>query len=115
MKVPHGDVVVLDRLLLDDYGPCREPSVVCAGLGELSTALRKAWHPPASRPPLALLLQAKVPHIPGVRTMPHQYVCPFETRLKSVASYANIIAENLDCDSEIDNIKQCYMWYGWFR
>ena len=67
-KVTHRLGEIPQRLLLHRLRACRQPIVLGAGRGQLSTLLditRRA----ATRPPVQLLLDRQVPHIAGVAAM----------------------------------------------
>jgi hypothetical protein len=71
-KVAHRLRVVPQRLLLHSLRACRQPFVLSAGRGQLSTLLVVAGRP-APWLPMLLLLDGQVPHIPGMATMLGQH------------------------------------------
>ena len=70
------------------------PRVVRPCLGELSAALGEPRRRPASRTPPRLLLDAQVPHVPGVGAVPQQDCFLLAGRLKAVPRHTNILAKN---------------------
>jgi hypothetical protein len=71
-KVAHRLGEVSQRLLLHRLRPGRQPVVLGAGRGQLSTLLAVAGCA-ATGLPVPLLLDGQVPHIPGVATMLRQH------------------------------------------
>jgi hypothetical protein len=97
-------MVVPDRLLLDDHAALGEPRIVCAGIGELMSPLHPGRRPsPASTPP-RLLLNAEIPYVPGVRTVPQEHDLLLGSRLKAVLGHKKIISENINQGGNISTI-----------
>jgi hypothetical protein len=91
-EVPHSLVVVADRLLLDDHAAVAKPRVVRSRLGKLSAPSGETRHRLSSRTPPRLLLDAEIPYISGMCTVPQQYALLFGSRLKTIPGHANIIS-----------------------
>jgi hypothetical protein len=102
-----GVLVVLDRLLLHDDGPSGEPGVVRSGLGQLPAPFGESGHLPAPGPVLVFLLHAQVPHVAGVRAVPHQHRFLLRRRLKTVPRHTNIIARLSSEGSAVRNSPPC--------
>jgi len=95
-EVRHCLVVVADRLLLHDHAAPGQPRVIRPGFGELAAAPREPGHRPASWPPVRLLLNAQVPHIPGVRAVPEERRSLGSRRHQSVPGHAATVAAGHD-------------------
>ena len=106
-EVRHGLGEVPQRLLLHDDGPGGEPGVVRSGLGQLPALFGEPGHLPAPGPVLVFLLHAQVPHVAGVRAVPHQHRFLLRRRLKTVPRHANIIARNSGEGSAVRNSLPC--------
>src|SRR5262249_1444022 len=93
-EVHHRLSVVADRLLLHDHAALGEPRVARPRLSELPAPLGEAGHLPAPRPPPGLLLDAQVPHIPGVGAVPQQDLLLPAGQLKTIPGHTNILSKN---------------------
>jgi hypothetical protein len=68
----HRAMVIADGLLLNDRTAGCEPGIVRAGLSQLPATLVEPRHWPTPWLPVGLLLNAKIPHIPGMRAVLQQ-------------------------------------------
>jgi hypothetical protein len=69
IRVPHRLVEVTQRLLLDHLTACSQPLVLGAGPGKLPALVKVGWRSVSSWAPPGVLLDRKVPYVPGVRAM----------------------------------------------
>ena len=95
-EVHHRLSVVTDRLLLHDYASRCQPRVRCPCRRELAAAFCRPRHAPAPRPPVRLLLNAQVPHVPSVCTVPQErrfLGCRWH---QSVPRHTNTVATGYD-------------------
>ena len=94
-KVAHRVGEVPQRLLLHRLRPGRQPVVLGAGRGQLSTLLAVAGCA-ATGLPVPLLLDGQVPHIPGVATMLRQHSPLLSGRKPPVTRHASNLAGTTD-------------------
>ncbi len=64
------------------------------GVRQLPAPLREAGHLPSSGTPAGFLLDAQVPHVPGVSAVPQQRVGLRGGWLKTVPAHGNILSES---------------------
>jgi hypothetical protein len=69
VEVPHRLIEVTQRLLLDHLTARSQPLVLGTGPGKLSALLKVGWRSVSSWVPPRVLLDRKVPHVPGVRAV----------------------------------------------
>ena len=94
-KVTHRLGEVPQRLLLHRLRAGRQPVVLGAGRGQLSTLFAIAGRA-ATRLPVPLLLDGQVPHIPGVATMLRQHSPLLSGRKPPVTRHASNLAGTTD-------------------
>jgi hypothetical protein len=97
----HGLGEVAQGLLLHHLAAIAQPPGRGPGLGQLRRLRHVARRAPAPGTPPRLLLDGKVPDVPGVRTMrPHN---PFLIRGndQAVTAHANTISSNADNPEEV--------------
>ena len=94
-KVAHRLGEVPQRLLLHGLRAGRQPVVLGAGRGQLSTLLVVAGRA-ATGLPVLLLLDGQVPHIPGVATMLRQHRPLLSSRKQPISRHASNVAATTD-------------------
>jgi hypothetical protein len=92
---------VPQRLLLHHLRACGQPRVLRPRLGELPTLLKVPWSALPSRPPVLMLLDGEVPHIPGVRAVHPQRRLLGGCREQSVPGHANTLSITTDISGEV--------------
>jgi hypothetical protein len=94
-KVAHRLGEIPQRLLLHGLRPGRQPVVLGAGRGQLSTLLVVAGRATPGLP-VPLLLDGQVPHIPGMATMLRQHRLLLSGRKQTVARHASNVTATTD-------------------
>ncbi len=94
-EVAYGLGEVPQRLLLNSLGASRQPIILGASRGQLSTLLVEARHAAAGLPVL-MLLDGQVPHIPRVSRMLGQHRRLLNGRNQPVSRHARNIATTTD-------------------
>ena len=94
-KVPHRLGEVPQRLLLHSLRAGRQPIVLDTSRGQLSTLLVVAGRA-ATRPPMLLLLDSQIPHIPGAATMLRQSGLLLSGRKQPVSRHASNVTAATD-------------------
>ncbi|MDT5100742.1 MAG: hypothetical protein QOC76_4479 [Mycobacterium sp.] len=91
-EVPHRLSEIAQRLLLHRLGAGRQPVILGAGCRQLSALLVIAGRV-TSRPPVQLLFDGQVPHIPSVATMLRQLHLLLSSRKQPISRHpGNVIA-----------------------
>lgn len=94
-EVTHRLREIPQRLLLHRLRAGRQPFVLGAGCGQLSTLLVVAG-PAAPRLPMPLLLNCQIPHIPGMATMFRQQHRLLSGRNQPVSRHVNNVTAATD-------------------
>ena len=92
---------VSQRLLLHHLGALREPRELCAGGGELPALLQVARPTRAARAPVRVLLDRKIPHVPGVAAVVPQDDLLRGRRNQPIPRHTNTLSETTDISEEV--------------
>jgi hypothetical protein len=110
-EVCHGLLEITQGLLLHRLAAPAQPWMFRAGGSKLTRLFKVVGRIFPARPPILVLLNGKVPYIPGMRAVLQQDRFLFRRRCKSVSRHTNIIA-NFDpiCHllSALTTIAQAY-------
>jgi hypothetical protein len=71
------------------------------GLSELSALLRVTWRTLPARMPVRVLLNCKVPHVPGVRAVTPQYRLLGGRGDQTIPAHTNTLANSADISGEV--------------
>ncbi len=97
----HSLGEISQRLLLDRLGAGPQPVMPSAGGGELPALLQVTRCARAARPPVSVLLDGQVPHVPGTGTVIPQHRFLGERRDQPVPGHANILSTRSDIPREV--------------
>jgi hypothetical protein len=97
----HGPGKVPQCLLLHRLRALRQPRELRPGLGELPALLQEARCAGPARAPVRVLLDGKVPHVPGVRAVAAQHRFLGGRGKQPVAGHANTLANATDISGEV--------------
>jgi hypothetical protein len=105
-EIPQG-------LLLHHLGTGPQPRVLGAGGGELSALLQVARRTHTARPPVRVLLDSEVPHVPGMDAVVPQHCLLGGRGDQPVTGHANTLANAADI-SEVtrQDVRHEYCWTG---
>jgi hypothetical protein len=92
---------VPQRLLLHHLRTCGQPRVLCPRLGELPTLLQVARSALPARPPVPMLLDGEVPHVPGVRAVHPRRRLLGGCREQPVPGHTNTLSTTTDIAGEV--------------
>jgi len=97
----HGLGEVPQRLLLDGLGAGGQPRMRCPRGGELPALVQVARRGLPARPPVGVLLNGQVPHVPGVGTVVPQYRLLGGRGVEPIPGHANTLAITADIRKEV--------------
>jgi len=93
-EVPQG-------LLLDHLGAGGQPGVLRAGGGELSALLQVGRRARSARAPVRMLLDGKVPYVPGMAAVTSQHDLLGGRGEQPVSRHANTLSSTADIYGEV--------------
>ncbi len=97
----HRGGEVPERLLLDHLAARGQPRVLGPGLGELPALFQVARRAQPARPPVLVLLDGQVPHVPGVAAVAAQHGLLGGGREQPVPGHANTLSTTTDICGEV--------------
>jgi hypothetical protein len=104
---------VAQGLLLHHLGACSQPRVLGAGGCELTALFQVAWSTLPAWPPMPVLLDGQVPHVPGVGAVVTQRSFLDRQWKQSIAGHANTLATTIDIPWEVKRAPSLPNLSGW--
>jgi hypothetical protein len=92
---------VTQGLLLNHLGARAKPVIRCARCSELPALLHVTWRTLTARPPVGVLLDGQIPHVPGMcAVLPHHHLLG-GSRKQPVSAHANTVTMRADIFGEV--------------